>query len=223
MLILAHRGYHAEFPENTLAAFDAAVTFGADGIETDVQVTRDGVPILFHDTTIQGQPLAGLTHVELCRLSQREVPTLVSALDAWPDIFWNLEVKTPTNPAAIWPILRKYREKRRLLVSSFWHPVAVQAGVELGLNCGLLVAHHPMSFTSLLVGLPKDLPKSRVSVVWECHGVEEAFIKAAHRKGMKSYVYGPETLADHERLVAWNVDGIITDYPSLALKNRRSA
>ena len=55
MLVLAHRGHHVEHPENTLAAFEAAVNLGADGIETDVQVTRDNVAVLFHDTVIQGQ------------------------------------------------------------------------------------------------------------------------------------------------------------------------
>lgn len=218
MLVLAHRGYHAKLPENTLAAFESAVNLGADGIETDVQVTRDGVPILFHDTTIQGQAVAGLTHAELCRLSQRAVPTLVSALDAWPDPFWNLEIKMRTDPAAVWPILQEYREKRRLLVSSFWHPVAVQAGCTLGLDCGLLVAHRPLTFTALLGGLPGDLPTSRVSVVWECNGVDETLIEAGRAAGVKSYVYGPQTPADHQRLAAWNLDGIITDHPSLALE-----
>ena len=217
MLVLAHRGYHAELPENTLAAFEAAVALGADGIETDIQVTRDGVPILFHDTTIHGQPLAGLTHAELCRRSQREVPTLVSALDAWPDLFWNLEIKMPTNPAAVWPVLREYREKRRLLVSSFWHPVAVRAGRELGVDCGLLVAHRPLSFTSLLLGLPDDLPTNRVSVVWECNGVDETLIKTARNGGVKSYVYGPQTPADHARLAGWDFAGTITDHPLLAM------
>ena len=218
MLVLAHRGCHAELPENTLAAFDAAVALGVDGIETDLQVTRDGVPILFHDTTIHGQPVARLTHAELCRLSQRAVPTLVSALDAWPDLFWNLEIKLPTHPPTLWSVLREYRAKRRLLVSSFWHPLAVQAGRELGLDCGLLVAHRPWSFTSLLVGLPDDLPTSRVSVVWECHGVDEQLIKAALAQGVKSYVYGPQTLAEHVILTAWSVAGIITDHPRLILR-----
>ena len=217
MLVLAHRGYHAELPENTLAAFEAAVALGADGIETDIQVTRDGVPVLFHDTTIKGQTVVGLTHAELCRLSQREVPTLVSALDARSDIFWNLEIKMPTDPTAVWPILREYREKRRLLVSSFWHPVAVQAGRELGLDCGLLVAHRPLSFTSLLLGLPDDLPTGRVSVVWDHDGVDGTLVEAAHAAGMKSYVYGPQTPADHASLAAWDLDGIITDHPTLAI------
>ncbi|MBI3937750.1 MAG: glycerophosphodiester phosphodiesterase, partial [Betaproteobacteria bacterium] len=42
MLILAHRGYHATVPENTLEAFAAAVELGVDGIETDVRTSRDG-------------------------------------------------------------------------------------------------------------------------------------------------------------------------------------
>ena len=225
MLVLAHRGYHAELPENTLVAFDAAVGLGVDGIETDVQVTRDGVPILFHDTEIQGRSVAGLTHVELCRLSQREVPTLVSALDAWPGIFWNLEIKMSRGPEqmwailreSVWPVLREYREKRRLLVSSFWHSVAAQAGRELDLDCGLLVAHHPMSFTSLLVGLPDDLPTSRVSIVWEINGVGKTLIKAAREEGVKSYVYGPQGSSAHEWLATCDLAGIITDDPVLAL------
>ena len=211
MLILAHRGCHAELPENTLAAFEAAVNRGADGIETDVQATRDGVPILFHDTTVQGQAVAGMTHAELCHRSQVEVPTLVSALDAWPDILWNVEVKMPTNPAAVWPILREYRQKRRMLVSSFWHPVAVQAGREFGFDCGLLVAHRPLSFTSLLVGLPEDLPTSRVAVVWEYNGVDETLVQSARAAGVKSYVYGPRTSSDHATCSGWELDGIITD------------
>jgi glycerophosphoryl diester phosphodiesterase len=46
MLILGHRGYHRDVPENTLAVFSRAVAIGLDGIETDVQVSADGVAIL---------------------------------------------------------------------------------------------------------------------------------------------------------------------------------
>ena len=216
MLVLAHRGYHAELPENTLAAFEAAVAMRVDGIETDVQVTGDGIPILFHDVTVQGQEIIRFSHRELCRLTQREVPTLVSALDTWPGIFWNLEIKMPTSLAAIWPVLWEYRRTRRLLVSSFWHPAAVQVGRELGLECALLVAHRPLSFTSLLAGLPDDLPADRVSVVWEYNGVDEGLIKAARAEGVRNYVYGPQTLAEHHTLGRWDVAGVITDYPWLA-------
>ena len=82
MLILAHRGYHAELPENTIAAFEAAIQEGADGVETDVQVTREGTPVLFHDRLIQGREISALSHAELTVLVGYEVPTLAQALDA---------------------------------------------------------------------------------------------------------------------------------------------
>src|SRR5262249_3557646 len=49
MLILGHRGYHATVPENTLEAFAQALALGADGIETDIRLSADELPILFHD------------------------------------------------------------------------------------------------------------------------------------------------------------------------------
>jgi glycerophosphoryl diester phosphodiesterase len=52
MLILAHRGASGYAPENTFTAFELARTMGAGGIETDIQLTADGVLVLFHDRTI---------------------------------------------------------------------------------------------------------------------------------------------------------------------------
>ncbi len=57
--LVAHRGYTAHYPENTLIALQAAVQAGADYVEFDVQLTADGVPVLFHDRDCQrlcGQP-----------------------------------------------------------------------------------------------------------------------------------------------------------------------
>ena len=141
MLVLAHRGYHADVPENTLAAFDAAVQLGADGVETDVWVTREGTPILFHDRLIQGSEIASLTHAELGALAGCKVPTLVEALETFPDIFWNLEIKMPTDPEPILTVLRGYRDRRELLVSSFWHPVAGAVRARVGDRVRL--AHGP--------------------------------------------------------------------------------
>ena len=51
-LIIAHRGASAVAPENTIAAFQAAIDAGADGIEFDVRLSRDGVPVVIHDETL---------------------------------------------------------------------------------------------------------------------------------------------------------------------------
>ena len=50
--LIAHRGACNLAPENTLAAFELATTLGADGLETDIQISLDGVPFLMHDTTL---------------------------------------------------------------------------------------------------------------------------------------------------------------------------
>lgn len=52
-LVVAHRGASAIAPENTLAAFSAAIDAGVDGIEFDVQLARDGVPVVIHDTDLR--------------------------------------------------------------------------------------------------------------------------------------------------------------------------
>src|SRR5215218_3893540 len=52
-LIIAHRGSSAHAPENTFAAFRKAISDGADGIEFDVRLSRDGVPVIFHDEDLK--------------------------------------------------------------------------------------------------------------------------------------------------------------------------
>ena len=118
-------------------------------------------------------------------------------------------------------MLREYRNKRRLLVSSFWHPLAVEAEREHGFECGLLVAHRPLSLASLLVGLPEDLPKSRVSIVWECNATDARLVEEAADCGVKSCVYGPQTPEDHRMLAGWGLAAVITDDPASARSGQR--
>jgi glycerophosphoryl diester phosphodiesterase len=71
--IIAHRGASRDCPENTFAAFDEALRQGADGIELDVQLSRDEVPVVYHDKTLTRagggrRRVAGLTFRELRRL-----------------------------------------------------------------------------------------------------------------------------------------------------------
>jgi glycerophosphoryl diester phosphodiesterase len=69
-LILGHRGASAVAPENTLAAFSRAISDGADGIEFDVRLSRDGVPVVIHDATLKR---TGLIDRQVCELTAREL------------------------------------------------------------------------------------------------------------------------------------------------------
>jgi glycerophosphoryl diester phosphodiesterase len=99
-LILAHRGASARAPENTLAAFRLACTLGADGIELDVQLTRDHVPVVIHDDTVDRTSdghgrVADMTVGELTRLDAgawkadeyrgERIPTLAQVFDGLTD------------------------------------------------------------------------------------------------------------------------------------------
>ena len=63
--IFAHRGASGYAPENTLEAFALAITQGADGIELDVQLTKDGIPVVIHDETIDRVTEANKTHYNI--------------------------------------------------------------------------------------------------------------------------------------------------------------
>lgn len=72
-LIVGHRGASAVAPENTMAAFREAISVGADGIEFDVRLTSDGVPVVIHDSTLRrtgGVPnrVANLTSAEISKV-----------------------------------------------------------------------------------------------------------------------------------------------------------
>ena len=85
MLIYAHRGASADFPELTLAAFEGAVAQGADGFECDVRLTKDEIPVLWHNATMLARAanpglIAEMTYKEVSR-AYPQILTLDEFLD----------------------------------------------------------------------------------------------------------------------------------------------
>ncbi|MFC4611766.1 glycerophosphodiester phosphodiesterase [Streptomyces maoxianensis] len=85
--VVGHRGDPYRFRENTLPSLRSALERGADAVEIDVRLTRDGVPVLLHDDSLKrlwgpDRPLAKLTWAEVEELTLGRVPTLHDALSA---------------------------------------------------------------------------------------------------------------------------------------------
>jgi glycerophosphoryl diester phosphodiesterase len=223
MLVLAHRGAGA--PENTLATFDSAAARGADGIETDVRLSRDGLPVLYHDrVSPDGREVADLTAAELSAAAGYLVPTLDEAFARFPDLFWNVEIKTPAAVPAVLerverllaarPSAQKKRRKEapepRLLVSSFWHP-AVEPFLRFPeVECGLLLGCHPLSFDALACLFPRD--GSIRTLVWSYDAIDPAILDQGRALGFRSYVYGVETEEEHQHCAELPIVGVITDH-----------
>jgi len=105
---IAHRGYHARCVENTLEAFASAYGLGCDLVEFDVQLSRDGIPVIFHDDDLRRlagrpEPVCELTAAELAKISLRDpitsavgrIPTLATFLVSFGSHSFYLEMKVP--------------------------------------------------------------------------------------------------------------------------------
>lgn len=133
LVFWAHRGASARAPENTLAAFRAAEEDGADGIEMDVHLSRDGVPVIIHDDTldrtsdgrgaVERSPLAALRRLDAGgwfapAFAGEPLPSLAEVLDwAGTRLRINLEIKSSLPPQVLLRVLADFPDSR-LLVSS---------------------------------------------------------------------------------------------------------
>ena len=146
-ILAAHRGGGGVFPENTLEAFlGSAQRFGCRFMELDVRATRDGVPVVIHDETVERStngtgPVHGLTLAELQSLAVRRnppaadspdiavpaeaprVPALEEVLRALPQCWFSIDVKQGEPPceAAVVAVIRRCGMVRRCLVGSSDH------------------------------------------------------------------------------------------------------
>ncbi len=148
-LILGHRGYRAKFPENTILAFGKACEYEADGIECDVQKTKDNEYIIFHDdelSRVTGRKgfVADTPYNVIKKLDAgkgRHIPHIGEFLDSLPrDKFINIELKEETlyaeDSESILKMLEKRGLKSNILISSFKFellPVFKKAGYRTGL------------------------------------------------------------------------------------------
>jgi len=142
-LILGHRGAAGEAPENTLVSFARGLDLGAHIIETDVHRTRDGVPVLIHDASVERTtdgrgPVSDLDLADLQRLDAGHrfsldggrsfpfrgqgvrIPTLADALSSLPDTRFNLEIKAPGGELAesVLAVIRELGREHTTLVTA---------------------------------------------------------------------------------------------------------
>lgn len=128
--LLAHRGlsqHDSGIDENSIAAFEQALKFGATHIESDVHATKDGVAVLFHDDDLErvanlSLKISELTFSQLQEISLAngsKVPSLKEVLEHFPTLRLNLDVKARPGCAATAAVINELEAFDRVLVSSF--------------------------------------------------------------------------------------------------------
>ena len=154
MINYAHRGASSYFPENTLSSFSAGLEMGANGLETDVHMTRDGVLVLFHDDTLDrvtdgSGDVSSLSLHELKALRvfspdrkrTDSIPTLDEFLDVFSakDIRFAIELKQPGTEKDVIRILDRYDMRSKVTLTSFYFESLRSARVfEPGYRIGYL-------------------------------------------------------------------------------------
>ena len=239
--IFAHRGLTFQgdksvADENTLQSFELALAAGADYLESDIQVTRDKVPVLFHDgdlTRLVGKKarvsdltLSQIKQIELPHLGK--IPTLEEALTAFPEAKFNLDLKTTHAETVGIQTILKLKAENRVLVSSFSEssrkralaisptPLATSAGSSKVL----------LSYLLARAGLEKSLAKRLVEIdalqiPTRLYGIDFThpnFLEKVLPLGVEIHFWtinDPKTMLE---LFALGAHGIVTDRADLAVK-----
>lgn len=249
-LVFAHRGGGALGPENTLAAFDLGIQAGADGLEMDVHLSADGVPVVHHDsvldrTTSESGPLAGRRAAELaridagCRFAGRGgfpfrnqgvgIPSLSEVLRRYPDVRIIVEMKVNSSGMgeAVAREVRLAAAAERVCVAGYGARSAAAARAALPeMACSACHAEIRLALYRTWAGWPVRRPRYGGYQVPELTGririVSSRFIRYAHREGLKVQVWTVDEEPDMRRLLEWGVDGLISNRPDVAVRIRDS-
>jgi glycerophosphoryl diester phosphodiesterase len=242
-LVFAHRGGSGLAPENTITAFDQGLELGADGLELDVRLTRDGEVVVHHDATLdrttnERGAIDTRSARELARVDAgyafargRDfpyrsrgigIPTLREVLDRYDriPIIVELKVNRPEMAEGVVRLVREARALDRVCIGSFGatvlravrvlEPAIATSAAREEVRWALYRSwfRWPLRSTTYAgFQVPERAGRTRV--------VSRRFVEAAHRAGLGVQVWTVDMAAEAERLLAWDVDGLITDRPDV--------
>ena len=247
-LVFAHRGGCALGPENTLAAFDLGIQAGADGLELDVHLSADGVPVVHHDSTLdrttsESGPLAARTAAELARVDAGwgfadrgtfpfrnqgvGIPSLRDVLRRYPDVPIIIEMKVDSGEMgeAVGREVRAAGAADRVCAAGYGARSGAAARAALpDMACSASHAEVRLAVYRSWARWPVRQARYAGYQVPELTGllriVSPRFIRHAHAAGLKVQVWTVDEETDMRRLLTWGVDGLISNRPELAVRVR---
>ncbi|MCD8216921.1 MAG: glycerophosphodiester phosphodiesterase [Clostridiales bacterium] len=225
---IAHRGFSGRYPENTILAFRKAMEEGADGIELDVHLTRDGVPVIIHDerldrTTngtgfVKDQTLAQLRVLDAGSAigsDNGRIPTLEEYLYLVRDagILTNIELKTDDIPypgieQKVITLLKVFDLVDRVIISSFNYETVLRTKSALPeVRCGFLTERWRPEV------IP-DLTAAGIEYLHPWYGcVTPERMAEAKDCGIGVNTWTVNEEADIREMLRMGVDAVITNYP----------
>ncbi|MGO1652341.1 glycerophosphodiester phosphodiesterase [Senegalia sp. (in: firmicutes)] len=237
-IIYAHRGAKGYRPENTMAAFKLAMEMGADGIETDIHLSKDGYLVLIHDekidrTTTKKGYIKDMTLDQIKLLDAgskfseefagEEIPTLeeLIILTKNTNIILNIEIKNnkmnyPRIEEKLVELIKKYKIEERVIISSFNHNTIYKIKeLDENLKTGILYSRNikrPIRFAKNI----------RANALHPKHKrVDFKLMIKAKLMGLEINTFTINNTKQMNKMFKYRVDGIITDYPDKAIEFRK--
>ncbi|HEY5891003.1 MAG TPA: glycerophosphodiester phosphodiesterase [Acidimicrobiia bacterium] len=242
-LVIAHRGSRELWPENTMFAFEKALSYGVEHLETDVHVSADGVVHCFHDDTltrITGQEglFIDRTAREIAKLdagyshrgpggfdfraSQIGVPTFEELVTTFPEVRVVVDLK---HDEVVEPLARTVKSLgvgERLIVGSFDDDRIDRfrelVGESIATSTGVAAVRFWLLASRSGRGFSGSA--SALQVPLQMRGlriVDQKLVDAAHERGVQVHAWTVNDPAMIRHLVSLGVDGIVTDRPDLAM------
>lgn len=233
--IIAHRGYSSRYPENTLSAIRAAVEAGADMVEIDVQLTKDGALVIMHDDSVyrttNGSGLVKDLTLEQIRMfdagvkfdpkfAGERVPTLDEALEAVQGkAMLNIEVKNAGSEASrklmaekLSEAIARYNYAAHVQVMAFDSDFMREMRQKTPtISMAMLAVTNSFNLKLRQAG---NLKMDGLNLL---HGaISQGEVRDIHKAGLRTNVYTVNRQASMLKALRKGVDGLITDYPEVA-------
>ena len=239
---LAHRGSRILWPENTWHAFDGAVhDLGYRYVETDIQVTADGVVVVFHDETLErctngvGKVAEwrweDLRHLDAAyhfspdgesyplRGSGIGVSRLDDTFDRYPNLCLNIDLKADGSEWAVAEVVRKMKREDTVLIGSFSDKrIAKFRRITKG---RVATSAGPRDSIAMYAasrfgrGMPARVDAYQLPYKSKGFAVDNRLIDAVHRAGKHIHLWTVNERHEMEKFLDLGVDGIITDRPDI--------
>jgi len=240
-MLYAHRGSTVLAPENTMPAFECALRFGADIMEIDVRLSRDGEVIVIHDEyldrtcnahgRVRDMPLielkrldAGYHFVDLHGRAHRNTGarllTLTEMFERLPDIPINIDIKDNCRDAAV-AVAEAIEKSDRISsvnVGSF-HAITLEHFRKILPQVTTAATQSEVAQLYFRRGLYKAIPFEYLQIPTRYFGIPLAtrsFIQHANNRGIKTVYWTINDTQSMRRLIARNVSGLVTDRVDIA-------
>lgn len=236
-VILAHRGGADEYPENSLESFEKMRELGFTYIETDTHATADGELVIIHDPNLERTtdgygPIREKTWAEVETLTDRSGrrPMLLrEALDLFPDLDFNVDLKSDATVEPMIELMRSGDYRDRVLIASFEErrlKVLRRAIPGVATSIGTSAVAALLAAARLPHRASQALAARVAATGLECVQMPETYrgvtildsrlVALIHGMGVALHVWTVNEAMDMARLLDLGVDGLVTDRPSLA-------